>query len=337
MCACLLRRNPVLQCPPPDKGAGKGAGTSAMRPRGLSIRSLNAAERDVGSTLCSNASSKRKSDELGAVEEEEKATKRITRDTLAEHGLATQIARQAASASAQAADQLPPLDRTDLSKNTVQALKQYMSAAGLDTVGNKKQLVDRLAAHFSAADAAPIEADPSPALAEEAAPDEAHAMQAEPPADDVEHVRATARVQAAEKAREAVNWTLTILQTWATERPEVTEQERAKVEGMCTNFTSWLDDVEAKQAGLALTDPPAFLSSAVASKLEVIELEVRKLIKKPKPKPPKIKPNTTSTNETETNGTASDGISSAGTGAGDASDGDATAQGDEELPAHDEL
>ena len=165
MCACLLRRNPVLQCPPPDKGAGKGAGTSAMRPRGLSIRSLNAAERDVGSTLCSNASSKRKSDELGAVEEEEKATKRITRDTLAEHGLATQIARQAASASAQAADQLPPLDRTDLSKNTVQALKQYMSAAGLDTVGNKKQLVDRLAAHFSAADAAPIEADPTPAAA----------------------------------------------------------------------------------------------------------------------------------------------------------------------------
>jgi hypothetical protein len=182
----MLRRNPVLQCPPPDKVAGKVAGTSAMRPRGLSIRSLNAAERDVGSTLGSNASSKRKSDELGAVEEEEKATKRITRDTLAEHGLATQIARQAASASAQAAGQLPPLDRTDLSKNTVQALKQYMSAAGLDTVGNKKQLVDRLAAHFSAVDAAPIEADTTPALAEEAAPDEAHAMQAEPPADDVE-------------------------------------------------------------------------------------------------------------------------------------------------------
>jgi len=146
-----------------------------------------------------------------------------------------------------------------------------------------------------------------------------------------------ARPEAVTKAREAVNWTLTILQTWATERPEVTEQERAKVEGMCTNFTSWLDDVEAKQAGLTLTDPPAFLSSAVASKLEVIELEVRKLIKKPKPKPPKVKPNATSTNETETNGTASDGASSAGTGAGDASDGDATAQGDEELPAHDEL
>ena len=79
--------------------------------------------------------------------------------------------------------QLPPLDpsssssrtsssassssisSTDLSKNTVQARKQYMSAAGLDTVGNKKQLVDRLAAHFRAADAAPIEADPTPAAA----------------------------------------------------------------------------------------------------------------------------------------------------------------------------
>merc|ERR1711904_451960 len=95
--------------------------------------------------------------------------------------------------------------------------------------------------------------------------------------------------------------------------------ERAKVEGMCTNFTSWLDDVEAKQAELPLTEPPAFLSSAVAAKLEPIELEVRKLIKKPKPKPPKVKKNATSANET--NATATAGEEPAADKGGDATDG----------------
>jgi len=144
-----------------------------------------------------------------------------------------------------------------------------------------------------------------------------------------------ARPKAVTQAREAVNWTLTILETWATERPEVTTEERAKVEGMCTNFTSWLDDVEAKQAELPLTEPPAFLSSAVAAKLEPIELEVRKLIKKPKPKPPKVKQNATSTNET--NATATAGEEPAADKGGDATDGQSKEDDSEELPGHDEL
>ena len=45
-----------------------------------------------------------------------------------------------------------------------------------------------------------------------------------------------ARPKAAAQAREAVNWTLTILDTWAAERPEINEEERAKVSGMCANF-----------------------------------------------------------------------------------------------------
>lgn len=56
-----------------------------------------------------------------------------------------------------------------------------------------------------------------------------------------------ARPKAAAQAREAVNWTLTILETWAAERPEITEAERTHVAEMCSNFTAWLDASEAEQ------------------------------------------------------------------------------------------
>jgi len=137
-----------------------------------------------------------------------------------------------------------------------------------------------------------------------------------------------ARPKAASQAREAVNWTLTILDTWATERPEITEVERTKVSGMCANFTEWLDGAMAEQEGLPLTAPPAFLSSAVTAKLDPIEAEVRRLIKKPKPKP---KPKPTA-NATETNSSVP---------APNATDANATdtptADADEEMPPHDEL
>ena len=38
-----------------------------------------------------------------------------------------------------------------------------------------------------------------------------------------------ARPRVVTQAQDAINWTLTILQTWAAERPEVTDEERAKV------------------------------------------------------------------------------------------------------------
>merc|ERR1719198_567390 len=77
------------------------------------------------------------------------------------------------------------------------------------------------------------------------------------------HAELEARPKATASAREAVNWTMTILDTWATERPEITEEERAGVSGMCANFTEWLDAAEAEQAKLPLTSPPAFRSTEV--------------------------------------------------------------------------
>lgn len=43
---------------------------------------------------------------------------------------------------------------------------------------------------------------------------------------------------------------------------------------MCANFTQWLDTSESAQAALDATAPPAFLSTAVTSKLDPIEAEV---------------------------------------------------------------
>mmetsp|Transcript_4126 Transcript_4126/g.13331 ORF Transcript_4126/g.13331 Transcript_4126/m.13331 type:complete len:290 (+) Transcript_4126:879-1748(+) len=137
-----------------------------------------------------------------------------------------------------------------------------------------------------------------------------------------------ARPKVVTQAHEAVNWTTNILQTWATERPEVTEAEREKVAGMCANFTTWLAEQEEKQAALQPHEPPAFLSSDVSAKLEPIEREVRRLIKKPKPKPPKVKKaaNATAANGTATNGTAADsdaaGAAGVGEGEGDAAAGE---------------
>lgn len=133
-----------------------------------------------------------------------------------------------------------------------------------------------------------------------------------------------ARPRVVSQALDAVNWTSNILQTWATDRPEVTEEERNTVSEMCANFTTWLDEVEAKQAELQPFETPAFLSSEVTSKLEPIEKEVRRLIKKPKPKPPKVKAskNSTSTNSTTANSSTTEG-------------GNTT--GGDDLPSHDEL
>merc|ERR1719273_944102 len=108
------------------------------------------------------------------------------------------------------------------------------------------------------------------------------------------------------QALDAVNWTLNILETWATEKPEVTEEERINVKGLAMNFTAWLDSVQEKQAGLEVFETPAFISSEVTAKLEPLEKEVRRLIKKPKPKPPKVpkaSKNSTTANPTTSNAT----------------------------------
>ena len=112
-----------------------------------------------------------------------------------------------------------------------------------------------------------------------------------------------ARPRVVKHANEAINWTKTMLETWVTERPEVTEAERATLTGLCANFSLWLEEVEAKQAELPLYEAPAYLSAQVTTKLDPIEKEMRRLLRKPKPKPPKVKAN--GTNGTKANGTAS--------------------------------
>jgi len=157
------------------------------------------------------------------------------------------------------------------------------------------------------------------------------------------HAELDARPKAAAQAREAINWTLTILETWTTERPEITEAEREKVREMCTNFSEWLDAVETEQSELSLTAPPAYLSTTVTSKLDPIEVEVRKLIKKPKPKAPKIKKvvNASDSNATAVNETAADELSfdhsDDATTDSSGADADAGESGAENLPKHDEL
>merc|ERR1719198_2451606 len=130
---------------------------------------------------------------------------------------------------------------------------------------------------------------------------------------------------------------MTILDSWTTERPEITEEERTGVSGMCANFTKWLDDVEAEQAELPLTAPPAFKSTEVTAKLEPIETEVRKLIRKPKPKPPKVPKNATATNGTSAANKTAEPKAGGDTKADDAGADAAEADKEEELPSKEEL
>jgi len=139
-----------------------------------------------------------------------------------------------------------------------------------------------------------------------------------------------ARPRVVTQANEAINWTLTILTTWATDRPEVTELERTHVAGMCANFTTWLEGMESKQAALPLYEAPAYLSGQVTNKLEPIEKEVRRLIRKPKPKPPKIKANATNTSN-------SSNASASNSSAAPEAAGNATAEDDDDLESKDEL
>ena len=87
-----------------------------------------------------------------------------------------------------------------------------------------------------------------------------------------------ARPKVVSQAREATNWTESILEAWVSERPEVTAEEREKVLGMMGNFTIWLDEMESEQEALPLHEPPAFTSREVSIKLEPIEREVHLLL-----------------------------------------------------------
>jgi len=147
-----------------------------------------------------------------------------------------------------------------------------------------------------------------------------------------------ARPRVVDQSKDAINWTMTILETWASERPEVTAAERAKVAEMCVNFTTWLDAATAKQDALELHEVPAFVSSQVSSKLEPVEKEIRRLIKKPKPKVKKVPlTNGTSTNGTSANTTNATSAEDAGGNSSAEFAAETDLSDEDELPGHDEL
>jgi len=147
-----------------------------------------------------------------------------------------------------------------------------------------------------------------------------------------------ARPRVVAQANDAMNWTLTLLQTWVTDRPEVTEAERGQLSGMVANFTSWLEEMEAKQAEMPLYEAPAYLSQQVTSKLEPIEKEVRRLIRKPKPKPPKAPKNGTKANGTNaTDANATDANSSTANTPDEAGNETEADEAEGELPSKEEL
>lgn len=94
---------------------------------------------------------------------------------------------------------------------------------------------------------------------------------------------------------------------WATDRPQVTEEERASVLSKVEEARKWLADQEKAQSKKKSHEEPAFLSTDVPKQLLPIETIILRLSKKPKPKPPKKNATTTDENATAAdNETASD-------------------------------
>ena len=66
-----------------------------------------------------------------------------------------------------------------------------------------------------------------------------------------------ARPRVVEQANEAINWTLTILETWAAERPEVTDEERAIM------VMSYACGLSHREIGESMTMPVGTVKSVI--------------------------------------------------------------------------
>jgi hypoxia up-regulated 1 len=111
----------------------------------------------------------------------------------------------------------------------------------------------------------------------------------------------TARPAAVEALKKRLSEIEQLMEKWTTERPQVTEEERASVLEKVEEVRKWISDQEEAQASKKPHEDPAFLSSVVPGQTKQIEAVVLRLSKKPKPKSTK--------NETkvETNSTSSPG------------------------------
>lgn len=112
----------------------------------------------------------------------------------------------------------------------------------------------------------------------------------------------TARPEAIKAIRNKLVKAEEVLKKWETEKPQVTEEERASVTEKAAEIEKWILDMEEKQAATAVHEKPAFESKDVPLQTKEIEKMMKKLSKKPKPKPPKKNETETETekNETET-------------------------------------
>lgn len=109
----------------------------------------------------------------------------------------------------------------------------------------------------------------------------------------------TDRPEAVKTLREELTKVEQLMSKWETERPHVTEEERASVLEKVEEARKWLSKQEDAQSKKKPHDEPAFLSSDVPKQMAPIEALVIKLGRKPKPKPPK-KNETKAENETAT-------------------------------------
>jgi len=76
-----------------------------------------------------------------------------------------------------------------------------------------------------------------------------------------------------------------LIAKWETEKPQVTEDERASVLEKVLETRKWISDIVEKQENTESTETPAFTSAEVPLQTKDIESLVGKLSRKPKPKP----------------------------------------------------
>jgi len=101
---------------------------------------------------------------------------------------------------------------------------------------------------------------------------------------------------------------------WPKHKPQIEEDEIARVMEKASGVTKWADEMEAAQADLGATDEPAFKSNEVGDKIKSLQKLVKKLLSKPKvrsvylqpPLPPAPLTNTTIANETSEAATATE-------------------------------
>jgi hypoxia up-regulated 1 len=114
----------------------------------------------------------------------------------------------------------------------------------------------------------------------------------------------SARPAAVEALKKRLTDIEQLMGKWATDRPQVTEEERTGVLEKVEDVRKWISEMEEAQAAKQPHEEPVFFSVDVPSKTKPVEAMVVLLSKRPKPKPKKNE--TKAEKATTANATASD-------------------------------